>query len=64
MRVVVVVVFAFKTVPISAQYVLTSVVVELKRTPSKRVHIMKNQKEIKGSRKVHTNARIGKKTEK
>ena len=57
-----VVVFTLKTVPISAQYLLTSVLVQLTRTPSVlpkkgyQVHIMKNRREIKGPRKVNTHA--------
>ena len=67
----VVVVFTLKTVPISTQYLLTFVLVQLTRTPSvvtgelpQRVHIVKNQKEIKGPRKVNTHAIIGKENKK
>ena len=66
----IVVVSTLKTVPISAlcsQFLLTSIQVQLTRTPSVvtgslpkkgTAHIMKNQREVKGPRKVNTNAII------
>ena len=70
--VVVVVVFTLKAVPISTQYFLTSVLVQLTRTPSvvtgylprKGTRCEKNQKETKGHRKVNTHAIIGKEKKK
>ena len=66
---VVIVVFTLKTVPISTQYLLTSVLVQLTRTPSvvteanypKKGTYCENQKVIEGPRKVNTHAIIGKK---
>ena len=51
--VVVVVVFTLKAVPISTQYFLTSVLVQLTRTPSV-ITGYTYQKEIEGPRKVNT----------
>ena len=58
-----------ETVPIFAQYLLTSVLVQLTRTRlpwsqanyPKGVYIMKNQREIKGTRKINIHAIVGKK---
>ena len=63
-----VVVFTLKAVPVSTQYFLTSVLVELTRTPSVRGHRLTTQKgytyqkekKRKGPRKVNTHAIIGK----
>ena len=70
--VVVVVVFTLKTVLISTQYFLTSVLVQLTRTPSVVTGLLprkgtlceKNQKEIKGPRKVNTHVIVGKEKKK
>ena len=61
--VVVVIVFTLKAVPVSTQYFLTSVLVQLTRTPSVVTGLTTQkgytyQKEIKGSRKVNTHATI------
>ena len=65
--VVVVVVFTLKAVPISTQYFLTSVLVQLTRTPSvvtgynypERVHSISERKK-RTQKKVNTHAIIGK----
>ena len=54
---VVVVVFTLKAVPISTQYFLTSVLVQLTLTTQEGYTY---QKEIKGPRKVNTHVIIGK----
>ena len=66
--VVVTVVFTLKTVPIFAQYLLTSVLVQLTRTPSVVTGLLlgkgtyyEKSKRNKGPRKVNTHAIIGKK---